>query len=326
MRERIYSTISDLTIKNLKLWNFDSLIDCSQTIAFAKQHDISAQLRDSSDYHIRFEKCKPKPSIMYGMGDWSLLDRSVLGVVWPREPSSYWLDVTTDLIRSCSWSNLVTISGWADGIDECVHQQSILHQIQTIVVLWWGLWWFLQSSHRSQFLKHVVEKWWLILSEFKLFARPEKYTFPQRNRIIAWLSDHLFIPEAWLKSGSLITAVDAVKMWIPVWTVPHSIYSKTASWIIDLVQSWSAQYVYSLSDRLNDSFSHQASQDDAFSVSLTDRQNIIIRSLHELWSITLDKIHLSTWIDLQILIWELAVLEMEWVVTADVFWNYTVKY
>ncbi|MBO7505138.1 DNA-processing protein DprA [bacterium] len=36
----------------------------------------------------------------------------------------------------------------------------------------------------------------MILSEFKLDFKPTAWSFPQRNRLIAGLSDALFLPEA----------------------------------------------------------------------------------------------------------------------------------
>ena len=63
-------------------------------------------------------------------------------------------------------------------------------------------------------------------SEFPLDFEPTNRTFPQRNRLIAGLSDVLFLPEAREKSGSLITADFALKMNKPVYVVPNQLFSK----------------------------------------------------------------------------------------------------
>ena len=67
-----------------------------------------------------------------------------------------------------------------------------------------------------------------MLSEFKLNSRPERYTFPQRNRIVAGLSDMVFLPEASEKSGSLITVDFARQMHKDVYGTPNSIFSPTS--------------------------------------------------------------------------------------------------
>jgi DNA processing protein len=63
------------------------------------------------------------------------------------------------------------------------------------------------------------------LSEYKINFVPTKYSFPQRNRIVAGLSDLLFLPEAGEKSGSLITAEFAYQQNKPIFVTPNDIFS-----------------------------------------------------------------------------------------------------
>jgi DNA processing protein len=63
-----------------------------------------------------------------------------------------------------------------------------------------------------------------VLSEFRLKQVPSRWTFPQRNRIIAGLADAVFVPAAGEKSGSLITVDFALQMHKDVYSVPGSIY------------------------------------------------------------------------------------------------------
>lgn len=52
----------------------------------------------------------------------------------------------------------------------------------------------------------------VVISEYPYYMKPKKYTFPARNRIIAGICDSLFIIEAKLKSGTLITAEFAYEL------------------------------------------------------------------------------------------------------------------
>ena len=54
------------------------------------------------------------------------------------------------------------------------------------------------------------------------------YSFPQRNRIMAGMSHATFVVEAELQSGTLITSKYAIDYNRDVFTVPHSIFSKTS--------------------------------------------------------------------------------------------------
>lgn len=99
--------------------------------------------------------------------------------------------------------DVVSVSGFARGIDQKAHQLS-LHGIPTIAILWWGLSHYLRGADRH-FLEKIVDNGWLVLSEFKLWFTPTKWSFPQRNKLIAMISQMLFLPEAREKS-CLITA------------------------------------------------------------------------------------------------------------------------
>src|SRR5699024_4275443 len=67
-----------------------------------------------------------------------------------------------------------------------------------------------------------------ILTEFPLKTDPMTYNFPQRNRIIAGLSLGIIVIEAKEKSGSLITAHQALEQGKDIFALPgniNSIYS-----------------------------------------------------------------------------------------------------
>ena len=52
----------------------------------------------------------------------------------------------------------------------------------------------------------------ITISESPYYITPTKYTFPARNRIIAGICESLFIIEAKVKSGTLITAEFAYEL------------------------------------------------------------------------------------------------------------------
>jgi DNA processing protein len=54
---------------------------------------------------------------------------------------------------------------------------------------------------------------------------PTLWSFPQRNRLIAGISDYLFVPEAKEKSGSLITVDFAIKFKKQVFIAPNTLFA-----------------------------------------------------------------------------------------------------
>ena len=52
----------------------------------------------------------------------------------------------------------------------------------------------------------------ITISEYPYYIKARKYTFPARNRIIAGICEALFIIEAKVKSGTLITSEFAYEL------------------------------------------------------------------------------------------------------------------
>ena len=139
------------------------------------------------------------PYIIYYVGDISLLEKDILGIVGPRKMSVYGEKVVETLLDHAREYDLVTISGMAEGVDQLCHSRSLQHSLPTIAVLGGGLGRYSKRPERS-FITEIVESGGLVLSEFRLGDQPTNYSFPQRNRIIAGLSDVIFLPEAGKKS------------------------------------------------------------------------------------------------------------------------------
>jgi len=219
----IYSSNEKIKISDLKQ-NISQNINTTKIEIRMKNHQINAITQNSQNYHYKFKLIKSKPYIIYYQWNLNLLNNNILWIVWPRNPSEYGKKIMKKLFETIKNYNLTTISGLASGIDTYCHSLSIENKIPTIAVLGAGLKRFLESYDKTKIQK-IINNWWLILSEFKLTQQPQKRSFPQRNRIIAWLSNCLFLPEAWKKSGSLITANFAYENKIPIYWAPNSIFS-----------------------------------------------------------------------------------------------------
>lgn len=218
-----WSTDSALTWKQLKevdeIWCDASA--CEKVQQRGEQEQIHWVDISSPAFHYKLARLSNAPPVLYRKGNIALLDEPLLGVVWPRIPSSYLQKVTIDLCSRLSAYHLVTISWGAEGIDSLAHTCSLEAGTPTIVVLGW---WFRRYRYRSErvFLQRIIEAWGLIISEWKLDQWPTHYTFPQRNRIIAGCAEAVFVPWAALWSWSLITVDFALQFGIPVVTVPWS--------------------------------------------------------------------------------------------------------
>ncbi len=226
--------------------------------SWAQEQWVHRTIEWEQDFHYKVLLIKSHPHIIYYMGDLSLLDEPILWIVWPRMHSGYATDILTKLFALAPNYAFATISWLAPGVDQLCHRLSLQKWIPTIAVLGWWLKWFLSSWDR-ELIQDIVTSGGLVISEFKLNQMPQQYTFPQRNRIIAWLSDIVFLPEAGAKSGSLITANFALDMDKPLYGVPNNIFSITSAGVNWLIASWVAHAVTDIQHFLDICFVRQDS-------------------------------------------------------------------
>ena len=99
------------------------------------------------------------------------------------------------------------MSGLARGIDAAAHQAAL--ETGTIAILASGLKTIYPLPEHNALTALIAQKG-LLLSEQSLNLRPQAHHFPIRNCLISGLATQIIIVEAALKSGSLLTARDAL--------------------------------------------------------------------------------------------------------------------
>ena len=76
----------------------------------------------------------------------------------------------------------------------------------------------------------------LLLSEWPPGTEPERFRFPQRNRILAALCELLVVVESRERGGSLTTAREALERSIEVMAVPGSVHNRAAAGTNQLIR------------------------------------------------------------------------------------------
>lgn len=325
----MYSTDANLTywdLKNLKSNDISiSISDLQKTQDIFVQNNIQWVLMWEDSYHTKFHNIPNKPYIMYYIWDLSLLGKNILWIVWPRKPSDYSHRVLQRLFDYAKNYDLVTISGMAEWVDQLCHSFSVKYDIPTIAVLGWGIHHFLKWPQRH-IVETIVSHGWLILSEFKIGFVPTKYSFPQRNRIVAGLCDRLFLPEAWIGSGSLITANFAYNLHKPVYSVPGDIFSPMEFWVNQLIHDKKASFITDFQLFFSQNFNlNSENQSNNISVELSPQENQILSVLSSKWQMSLDNLVHETNLDLDALMMNITLLEMNDFVYQNIPGVYAVK-
>ncbi|MCQ8895589.1 DNA-processing protein DprA [Limnobacter humi] len=164
------------------------------------------------------------PLMLFGHGQAELLHTRSIALVGSRNATRMGLRTAQDLAASLAGHNWTIVSGLAEGIDGAAHTGALDAAGATIAVLGCGPDVVYPSCHH-RLAANILASQGLILSEYPPGTAPMSGFFPQRNRIIAALSDALVVVEAAVRSGSLITARLAGNLGKPVLAIPGSIHS-----------------------------------------------------------------------------------------------------
>lgn len=194
-------------------------------------------------------RVKKPPKKLYYKGN---LDNATfvhtLGVVGSRRMTKYGQQITKKLVCELAAQNIVIVSGFMYGIDATAHESALMVGGKTVAVLACGVN-LVNPSHQVT-LYNQIAKQGLILSEYPGEDVPQLWTYIQRNRIVAAISDAVLVVEAGESSGSLITANIALSLGKPVFCVPGNLSSVNSVGTLKLIKEGKASLVTSTNDIL----------------------------------------------------------------------------
>ncbi|MCX7956373.1 MAG: DNA-processing protein DprA [Endomicrobia bacterium] len=208
----------------LKILESKNEIEPDKELYILSKNNIKLITYYDDDYPVMLKYLADPPILLYVDGELKEIDNFSLSVVGTRTPTSYGKAVIEYLIKELSKYNFTIVSGLAYGIDTLAHKYAIDNGLRTIAVIGNGLGVYYPASNKE--LQRKIAKCGAVISEFPYNRRPDKLTFPRRNRIIAAFSLGTVVIEADIKSGALITSDYAVDLGKDVFAIPGSIFSK----------------------------------------------------------------------------------------------------
>ncbi len=165
------------------------------------------------------------PLLLFVKGNLELLAKPQIAMVGSRTPTVMGCETAEQFAEQLAARGLVITSGMALGIDAASHRGA-LTMGSTIAVMGAGLQHIYPVSHRKLAEQIITNGAWV--SEFSPSLLPQPRNFPLRNRVISGLSIGVLVVEAALRSGSLITARDALEQGREVFAIPGSIHNPLA--------------------------------------------------------------------------------------------------
>jgi DNA processing protein len=189
------------------------------------------------------------PVILYVLGSPQLLSKPGIAMVGARAASSYGLQVAQRLAMELSRHDLAIVSGLALGIDTAAHRGALAAEGKTIAVMGCGLDIVYPGQNRK--LYEQIAASGAVISECPLGTPPDGFRFPARNRIISGLTLGVVVVEAAHRSGTLITAHQALEQGRDVFAIPGRIDSPKSEGCHRLIQE-GAKLVHSGADILEE--------------------------------------------------------------------------
>ncbi len=171
-----------------------------------------------ADYPEMLSAIDDPPPVLWMLGDQAIFNRPAVALVGARSASSAGLRMARRLASDLSDAGYAVVSGLARGIDGAAHASAL--KGGTIAVQAGGVDNIYPQENTD--IANAILEHGTRLSEMPMGLQPQARHFPRRNRIISGLSAAVVVIEGAARSGSLITARDALDQGREVMAVPGS--------------------------------------------------------------------------------------------------------
>ncbi len=169
-----------------------------------------------ADYPEELSQLDDAPPFLWTLGKRELLAAPMIAMVGARNASSLGTRMARRLAEELGEAGFIVVSGLARGVDTAAHLASL--DTGTIAVQAGGVD-VIYPAENANLAKDIAERG-LRLSEMPMGLQPMARYFPTRNRIISGMAKAVVVVEAAAKSGSLITARNALDQGRDVLAVP----------------------------------------------------------------------------------------------------------
>ena len=199
-----------------------------QTLDYLQRNPATTVfMQHEATYPERLLMCHGAPLCIFVEGDPKLLNAPQIAIVGSRFASDYGKQHARSIAAELAQNHWIVTSGLAQGIDAQAHRGTLGCTGATIAVLGHGLGNMYPKFH-AQLRQQIVSAGGAIVSEFLPFEGAQPAHFPKRNRIISGLAVGTLVVEAKAKSGSLITAQQALQENRDVFALPGCAGSEAA--------------------------------------------------------------------------------------------------
>ncbi len=183
---------------------------------------VKLLVRGAPGYPERLAHTAKPPHLLFVQGKADLCDPFPIAVVGTRRADNYGLRHTHALAKVLAEQGMCIVSGLALGVDACAHTGALTANGRTIAVLGSSLDRFYPEANLP-LMRQILEGGGSVVSEYPPETPPTRYSFLQRNRIVAGLGLGVLVTQAPEKSGAQSTVRFALEEGREVFAMPGDI-------------------------------------------------------------------------------------------------------
>lgn len=193
---------------------------------------------------------KHQPLMLWGLGHPETLKASgeSVSLVGSRTVTNYGNWATYEIAEALCELGVAVVSGGALGVDSVAHRAALRNKGVTVAIMAGGL--FNNYPAANAELFDQISQSGILLSEMTPEARPTRWRFLQRNRLIAALGRAVIVTEAGYRSGSINTVNHALELDRPVFALPGQINSPNSAGCNRLISEGKAEPIIDIEQLL----------------------------------------------------------------------------
>lgn len=204
-----------------------ALADEARLLGGLAKKKMALVLREDAQYPPLLRQIAHPPHLLYVYGETDLTDRFPVAVVGTRRASAYGLTHTREIAAELAQTGVCVVSGLALGIDAAAHTGALDGGGRTVAVLGSAL----DKPYPQEnepLMRRILESGGSVVSEYAPGTPPSRYSFLQRNRIIAGMCLGTLVTEGPRRSGALNTATRTLENGREVFALPGNVDSPGA--------------------------------------------------------------------------------------------------
>lgn len=210
---------------NPEAWTPENWLETAKhELKYYEQHTVHVLSFFDEAYPVLLRETARPPYLLFVKGNFSILNTKCLTIVGTRYPTGLGFKTAHHIAQCAVRHGITVVSGLARGIDTASHIGAVEGSGYTIAVLGSGIDYLYPAANKG-IAQKILATGGALISEYHCGIKPGKYTFPERNRILAGLAYTTVVVEAPVGSGALITTDYAIEEGREVYVSGHCLNS-----------------------------------------------------------------------------------------------------